>query len=299
MTETTEVKPETSVEQPLDVKDFGAVGDSAPAVHTEQPPEPEAKKFSPIVEQRGMISLYDRDHDDVTALQQALNNAGYRIDADGNFGPRTDAVVRQFQKQRGLTADGKVGLKTAYLLDTFSHQELVANAAPIIRPNELGVITPHDDTASLLAFYGDPRPDLERWKANNVVGVNCPWTLYYDGEPWPHPIPFHKKVASNLKRSFDTIWAAANKDDKSPLLVHVRNFSGSGNFRPVRNSSRLSTHAFWAAIDFDAETLPLGHGVTKASMPEQVVNTFIACGAFWGGNYTGRKDPMHFQWAHE
>lgn len=274
-----------------EIENYNAEGETAE--------QPAPRKFSPTVEQRGMISLYDRDHDDVVALQQALNNAGYRIDADGVFGPRTDAVVRQFQKQRGLSVDGKVGLQTAYLLDNFSHEELVTNAAPVIRPNPLGVITPHDDTASLLAFYGDPRSNLERWKADNVVGVNCPWTLYYEGEPWSHPIQFHKKVAQYLKRSMDTVWTAANQDDKSPLLIHVRNFSGSGNFRPVRGSSRLSTHAFWAAVDFDAEKLPLGHGVAKTAMPEQVVNAFIACGAFWGGNYTGRKDPMHFQWAHE
>ncbi len=236
--------------------------------------------------------------DDVEALQEALHAAGYRIDADGHFGPRTEQVVRQFQQQHGLRVDGIVGPRTAALLKLPSDR-LVATAAPLVKMTAFNVETPHDDTASLLAFYGDPRDNLEAWKAANVTAVICPWTLYYDGKLWLHPVQFHRKAAGHLKQAFDTIWAAALQDDNSPLLDHVRHFSGSGEFRAVRGSSRLSCHAFWAAIDFDADRLPLGHGVPKTEMPEQIINAFVATGAFWGGNYTGRKDPMHFQYAHE
>ncbi len=207
-------------------------------------------------------------------------------------------MVRQFQRQHGLIQDGVVGPRTASLLDQ-PPTVLVTTAVPLITATPFNVQVPHDDTASLIAFYGDPRGDLEAWKAANVVTVVCPWTLYFEGAKWPHPIPFHKRAAGDFKQALDTIWTAAGHDDASPLLNHVRVFDGSGNFRPVRGSSRLSTHAFWAAVDFDAERLPLAHGVPKTEMPEQIVNAFVATGAFWGGNYTGRKDPMHFQWAHE
>jgi len=50
--------------------------------------------------------------DDVTALQQALVNAGFPVTVDGNFGTSTDAAVRQFQQQKGLTVDGIVGPAT-------------------------------------------------------------------------------------------------------------------------------------------------------------------------------------------
>jgi peptidoglycan hydrolase-like protein with peptidoglycan-binding domain len=48
----------------------------------------------------------------VTQLQNLLRGKGYNIAADGDFGPRTAAAVKQFQSSRGLVADGIVGPKT-------------------------------------------------------------------------------------------------------------------------------------------------------------------------------------------
>jgi putative chitinase len=45
----------------------------------------------------------------VTLLQTKLNAAGYQVSTDGDFGPGTDAAVKQFQATKGLTADGIVG----------------------------------------------------------------------------------------------------------------------------------------------------------------------------------------------
>lgn len=48
----------------------------------------------------------------VTLLQTKLNAAGYQVGTDGDFGPGTDAAVKQFQAAKGLTADGIVGPRT-------------------------------------------------------------------------------------------------------------------------------------------------------------------------------------------
>jgi peptidoglycan hydrolase-like protein with peptidoglycan-binding domain len=55
--------------------------------------------------------------DDVKAVQTALKNKGLYTDTlDGNFGPKTDAAVKAFQKANGLTQDGIVGPKTCVAL---------------------------------------------------------------------------------------------------------------------------------------------------------------------------------------
>lgn len=48
----------------------------------------------------------------VTALQNIISDYGYKCTADGSYGPKTEAAVKQYQKSRGLTQDGKAGPKT-------------------------------------------------------------------------------------------------------------------------------------------------------------------------------------------
>ena len=48
----------------------------------------------------------------VTEFQQQLSRRGWRISVDGAFGPATEAVVRRFQADKGLTVDGIVGRQT-------------------------------------------------------------------------------------------------------------------------------------------------------------------------------------------
>lgn len=52
----------------------------------------------------------------VLEVQEALVKLGYKITADGDWGPRTQAAVTVFQKLNGLKPDGVVGPETAKVL---------------------------------------------------------------------------------------------------------------------------------------------------------------------------------------
>ena len=56
--------------------------------------------------------------DDVRALQAALNRAGFANAPDGVFGPATGALLKRFQRSRGLTADGVAGPRTQAALES-------------------------------------------------------------------------------------------------------------------------------------------------------------------------------------
>lgn len=55
--------------------------------------------------------------EDVVLLQEALRANGYAIKADGDFGPKTEAAVLQFQERKKVLQDGIVGRITWELLD--------------------------------------------------------------------------------------------------------------------------------------------------------------------------------------
>lgn len=56
----------------------------------------------------GYVQRGDRG-DIVTAVQQRLRDRGWTIAVDGIFGAQTSRVVKQFQREKGLSVDGIVG----------------------------------------------------------------------------------------------------------------------------------------------------------------------------------------------
>ncbi len=52
------------------------------------------------------------NNQEVKLLQAQLNKYGYKLVVDGDFGAKTESAVRDFQRTRGLIADGIVGQKT-------------------------------------------------------------------------------------------------------------------------------------------------------------------------------------------
>ena len=66
------------------------------------------------------------DHGDNVRQLQALLNRDYpaysNLDVDGAFGPKTEAVIREFQRRAGLPVNGVAGPETLAKLDELTTQ---------------------------------------------------------------------------------------------------------------------------------------------------------------------------------
>jgi D-alanyl-D-alanine carboxypeptidase len=64
--------------------------------------------------------------------------------------------------------------------------------------------------------------------------------------------------------------------------------------RPIRGTSRPSNHSWGLAVDLNAPTNPM-RSPLSTDMPTWMVQLWKNHGFAWGGEYTGRKDAMHFE----
>ena len=71
---------------------------------------------------------------EVQQMQNALRKLGYSLTADGVFGNGTEKIVRQFQADQGLTADGVAGDKTLTRLYQLTAPTPAPTAAPTSAP---------------------------------------------------------------------------------------------------------------------------------------------------------------------
>lgn len=88
----------------------------------------------------------------VRDLQNKLILCGANITSDGDFGAKTDAAVKSFQKDMQLTADGIVGSQTQTALDMACTWEKSGNALVLKAGQYLGVSEPEGDNTFIDAF---------------------------------------------------------------------------------------------------------------------------------------------------
>lgn len=149
---------------------------------------------------------------------------------------------------------------------------------------------PHDDTASKNAFYGDFHSP--GWQDIHLVHMMPPFQMYYSKQPLLHGILVHKLIVPALTAVFSSVWDQCNHDQHSLDATGLSDFGGCFNIRNIAGSNNWSNHSWACAIDISPETNGFN---MNTSLSRMVIDAFKAQGAFWGGDYHGRKDPMHFE----
>ena len=134
------------------------------------------------------------------------------------------------------------------------------------------------------------------WAAKNIVRVTPPFPMAMGDIPIPS-IQINKIAADSLSRVLTRIWDLCDHDIGKVKAGHCDCFSGSFALRNMRGLGQVSMHAYALAIDLDAPHNPLGAapGRTFYTPDSVVVKAFKAEGWIWGGDWSGRRDAMHFQ----
>ena len=72
--------------------------------------------------------------------------------------------------------------------------------------------------------------------------------------------------------------------------------SGGYNYRKISGSSSWSNHSWGLAADLNAATNPYRYGpLTTDFVPEKAREAARRYGMRWGGDYSSKKDAMHFE----
>lgn len=152
---------------------------------------------------------------------------------------------------------------------------------------------PKDTTAAKNAFYGNFH--AADWQTKFLTRITPPFQMYYGGKSHPMPsILVNKMCAAAFMSVFNEIWNACGHEQAKVDATGASDFGGCFNIRPIAGSSgSWSNHSWACAIDLSPGSN--GFNVKKTTLNKIVVDTFKAHGARWGGDYKGRKDPMHFE----
>jgi hypothetical protein len=204
------------------------------------------------------------------------------------------AGVARWQTAQSLSVDGIIGPQTWTQLRT-----------ALAPPDSITGVVPDAPKVpngwdEVVATFGDPGPYLSP-DGSMTDDSKSAWerkTLARGTLPYPvslGPNAGEKTDFYAHRLLVDVFVGVFREIDRLGLRPAIHSWDGVYNFRPIRGTTRhLSLHAFGAAIDLNASTNPLGG---SGDMDPRIIDVFRHFGFFWGGDFHGRSDPMHFQYA--
>lgn len=244
-----------------------------PAVNAQVTPRPTA---TPSPTPAGSLKLGSKGQE-VRNVQQKLKQLGfYKGEVDGDFGEATEKAVKAFQKQYGLTVDGKVGANTlAKLAAAKATAKPDATATPSYSENtylKVGssgnqVKQMQERLISLGYLIGKADSKFGQATEAGVLAFQRRNTSYADGIAGPETL---KKLYSS----------SASKTSSAAAVIGLTLKSGSTETKAVRLvQQRLKTLGYYkGTVDGD-----FGTGTADAVKAFQRANGITADGVVGGG----------------
>lgn len=151
---------------------------------------------------------------------------------------------------------------------------------------------PKDTTAAKIAFYGDFKS--KGWASQYLIRIIPPFKMYYEKQLMTHGVLLNKMCADAMMAVFNEIWEKCGHDQAAVDKAGASDYGGCFNIRRIAGSNNWSNHSWACAIDLSPGTNGFRQD-SSTTLSTVVIDAFKRQGARWGGDYHGRKDPMHFE----
>ena len=201
-------------------------------------------------------------------------------------------AVATWQDKHQLAVDGVIGPKTwsalrLVLASPDTPTGIVPAGAPPVPDGFEAIVATFGDPRPLRAPDGTITPDhLALWERQTLARGHTPFPVPTAGGV-VQTFHCHRLLVGVFEAVFEEL-------SRLGLRGAIHSWDGIYNFRSIRGATRLSLHAFGAAIDLNAATNQRG---TEGDMSTEVIAVFRHFGFLWGGDFHALKDPMHFQYA--
>lgn len=178
--------------------------------------------------------------------------------------------------------DGRAGPDTQYAIEQYQNW---------LRNNDTTVLNNNSNWptyANIQSFYGDPSTN------HKTVVLPYPMRLAWDTRTQVTRTVINDRCADSFLRVLDSVLKTYGYDRIQSLRLDY--FGGVYNNRPMRGGTRLSTHAYAAAIDIDPERNALRADARTASMAKPAYNKWWECWEAEGWVSLGRA--KNYDWMH-
>lgn len=231
--------------------------------------------------------------------QTALNKAP-GIPASWTLEMKITGLIQLYAKERGIDPgkiDGLWGTRTQYAYDQLKHQLLFGHTEEPWRPEETTIIAnpnnwPVQTEAAMNAFYG---PAMETGNPNlTSLTLPYPMVIAWNTSQKVTKITCHKLVKDSVSRVLTNVLDHYGMEMIKNLRLDY--FGGCFNYRRMRGGTKLSTHSWGIALDFDPERNQLKWDAAKASLAKP---DYIKWWEFWeaeGWVSLGRQ--RNYDWMH-